>query len=191
MQYLLFDRMDQCTAAAVDELLSAVPPQRREEALHIRHLSGRFAALKSFQLLQQLLPDLDWRNTVYRRTEHGKPYLCGRDGNPLPDVYFSISHCARGLLVAVSEQPIGVDIESFRHFSDSLLRRCMNEQEQRQILQSVNPQREFAQLWTCKEAVCKLRGTGLTDDLPDLLSGSETTKTYCNPAAGYAYSFAW
>ena len=46
----------------------------------------------------------------------------------------------------------------------------MNEGEQALIRESDDPQRTFLRLWTQKEAVLKRLGTGIRDDMRDILS---------------------
>ena len=61
-------------------------------------------------------------------------------------------------------------MEAFRIPSDSLLDKCMNAAEKAEILGSVAPDETFAAYWTCKEAVFKLYGTGITDNLHGILT---------------------
>ena len=190
MRYLIFDDMTKCTDAEVERLLSFIIPQRREEVLRFKHTFGRFASAKTFEMLMAMMPDLDWSAVAYKRWEHGKPYLCDSEGDPLEGHHFNLSHSEKGLLVAVDEQPIGVDIQTFRPFSEALLRRCMNEEEQRQILSSEAPRQTFAALWTRKEAVVKLSGRGLTGDLHAILEGRHNIETHICENKGYAYSIA-
>ena len=189
--FLLFDQMEQCSEATVAQLMDEVIPQRRDEVSRVKPLGRRFGMLKSFQLLRQLLPHLDWDSVTFRRGEHGKPFLCDAHGVRIEGVHFNLSHSAGGILVAVADHPIGVDIETFRSPSSGLLRRCMNSDEIRRIQQSEVPVQTFAELWTAKEAVGKCRGTGLTDDMPQFLNGPEQVETHLAAAKGYAYSFAW
>ena len=90
--------------------------------------------------------------------DYGAPYI--EDGP-----YFSISHCKTGIAVAVSENPIGIDIEAIRTFSPDLMRKTMNITEQQRITSSTTPEVEFIRLWTQKEAILKLQGTGIISDL--------------------------
>ena len=46
----------------------------------------------------------------------------------------------------------------------------MNEEECQQIFSSPDPDAAFITLWTRKEAVFKLRGTGIRDNIRDILS---------------------
>ena len=52
------------------------------------------------------------------------------------------------------------------------------------------PEALFSAIWTRKEAVLKLRGTGIEGDLREVLSGSETILTRIFPRKGYAFSIA-
>jgi 4'-phosphopantetheinyl transferase len=69
----------------------------------------------------------------------------------------------------VGDHPCGIDIESPRKISEPLVRYAMNDEEQALILQSREPSRTFLRLWTQKEAVGKLLGTGIRDNVKDLL----------------------
>lgn len=178
----IFDRMEECTEAEVERLLPLVSAQRREQALKFRHLFGRFACLKTYEMLAEMC-GIDV--PVFGYSEKGKPFLCGH-----PEIHFSISHCKNGLAVAVGKEPVGIDIESFRQADDALLDYCMNPEEAASVRQATEPARAFAALWTRKEAVLKLRGTGITGDLHRVLSGTERTETFVDGAKMYAYSTA-
>ena len=92
----------------------------------------------------------------------------GGDGEGL---HFSLSHCKEGVCCAISDRPVGIDIESAnRKISESVIRYAMDEGEQTLIGQSDDPGRTFLRLWTQKEAVLKRLGTGIRDDMRDILS---------------------
>ena len=50
----------------------------------------------------------------------------------------------------------------------------MNASELDSILSRPDPDLAFTELWTRKEAVCKLLGTGITDNLRDMLLPQNT-----------------
>lgn len=158
--------MTQCSEQEVARLLPMVSPQRREQALRYTHIFGQFCCLKSYELLTQLLVKWGGDNVdkmpefVYN--EHGAPYLA-------VGPYFSISHCKQGIAVAVSDTPIGIDIETIRPFNEGVMRKTMNSEEQTHILSSLNPEIEFIRLWTQKEAYVKMQGTGIIADMHDIL----------------------
>lgn len=183
----IFDDMELVSEEAIAQLLPLVSDQRREEALRFKHLFGQFACLKSYVMLREMLEERGLiQPFLFARNEHGKPYLA-----EYPDIHFNLSHCKSGIVVAVSDQPVGIDIESYREASDSLIRYTMNEEEQRIIRESEDPTRAFTEYWTKKEAVFKLRGTGITHDLHGLLNGDEVVETHVHPEKRYAYSVAF
>lgn len=182
----IFDGMDQVSEEEIQHLLPLVSDERREEALRYKHLFGQFACLKSYVMLREMLEQRGLTHPFrFVRNEHGKPFLADH-----PEIHFNISHCKSGIAVAVADQPVGIDIESYREVSDSLVRYTMNEEEQCIIKESDDPIRTFTEYWTKKEAVFKLRGTGITHDLHDLLKGDEKIETFVNEEKKYAYSVA-
>ena len=186
MRVSVFDDMRLITGEAVQKLIPMVSDERREEALRYKHLFGQFACLKSYVMLREILESMGFSHPfIFDWNEHGKPFL--RD---YPDIHFNLSHCKNGIAVAVSDQPVGIDIESYREVSDSLIRYTMNEEEQRIIRESDDPVRTFTEYWTNKEAVFKLRGTGITHNLHELLNGDEVVETVVNPEKRYSYSIA-
>ena len=56
---------------------------------------------------------IDESRVEYGESERGKPFLKG-----YPDVYFNISHTKGRCAVALSDKPVGIDIERFRDFFD-------------------------------------------------------------------------
>ena len=182
----LFDDMSFCTDAEVERMIALVPEPRRSQALAFKHTFGRFACLKSYLMLAELLQKEfglnDFRVEV---GEHGKPFLVDH-----PDIYFNISHCRNAIAVAVNDRPIGIDVESFRSYSEGLLEKTMNVNERSDILSSDVPEQTFSMYWTRKEAVFKLLGTGITDNLHGILSDKTMTDTVVNREKGYAASVA-
>jgi len=183
----LFDDMSQVTEAEVQRMLPLVDASRREEALRYKHLFGQFACLKSWLMLKALLAPLGITNLTFSYNEHGKPFLTYS-----PEVYFNLSHCKNGIAVVVDFSPVGIDIESFRKDNLSLVRKTMNPAEADWIRASSDPVETFTQFWTKKEAVVKLRGTGITDDLHHVLDGNGyRMETYIVRAKRYAWSVAY
>lgn len=180
MKVLIFDDMQQCTEAEINRLLPLVSEQRRQQAIQFKHTFGQFACLKAYEMLMSLTNAST--PLIFTYNEHGKPFA--------PSIYFSISHCKNGIAVATSEQPIGIDIESISNHDEGLIKTTMNDCEAAKIHNADNPALEFTKLWTQKEAVLKLRGTGITDNLPHVLNGDETIETHVNLEKGYAYSIA-
>ena len=183
----IFDDMTQVTEAEVRRMLPLVDEARRNEALRYKHLFGQYACLKSWLMLKELLLSMGINDLEMEYNEHGKPFLAQH-----PKVHFNLSHCKKGIAVVVDFAPVGIDIESFRKGSTSLIHKTMNHTEAEWINASSDPVEAFTQYWTKKEAVVKLRGTGLTDDLHHILNGEGyRLETHVNREKGYAWSVAY
>ena len=91
--------------------------------------------------------------------ENGKPYLKSH-----PDFHFNISHSKEKLAVAISDTPIGIDIEKLREPDFRVAKRFFTEREIGYV--GNNPNR-FFEIWTKKEAYLKFKGTGLKFPLSD------------------------
>ena len=154
----------------LSEALMEISAQRREQALKFKHEQGQRLCVLAYQLLKQGLCEeygiTD--NPILEYNEHGKPSIVGH-----PEIYFNLSHCKEAVACAISNHPIGIDVETIREPKDSLVRYTMNETEFREIDLSENPASSFTRLWTMKEATAKLLGTGITHDVKSLI---DTTK---------------
>ncbi len=181
----IFENMAEISQEAVSSLLDKVPEWRKKEALKFKHLFGQFASLKSYCILQNLVGSAD-KVSEWEYGENGKPFL-----KHLKDTFFNISHCKNGIAVAVDNEPVGIDIEAIREPSDGLIDKVMNADESKFINASANPNLEFTRLWTQKEAVCKLTGTGITDFMHDTLHPDfYEFKTVENIEKGYVCTVA-
>ena len=177
--------MEQCTEQEVQRMLTLVSAQRREQAMRYKHTLGQFCCLKSWLMLKELLGQVGFNridSDEFRYNPNGKPYL---EGGP----YFSISHCKAGIAVAVDDQPIGIDIEAIRHADEDLIARTMNTEERQQI----QTDRDFIRLWTQKEAVVKMQGTGIEsfEQLQNVLSTYRHIDISTKENDKYIYSIAY
>jgi 4'-phosphopantetheinyl transferase len=91
----------------------------------------------------------------------GKPYLAERN------VEFNLSHTGRYGLLAISQLPLGVDIERFRPQANRLAiaKRVMPEDAIARIEAAEDSDRVFYEEWTQLEARHKCIGIGIFDRL--------------------------
>lgn len=150
-------------AAALQQL----SPQRREQALRFRHELGQRTCTLAYLLLKRALLEEYGitENPIFEYGEHGKPSIIGH-----PEIYFNLSHCRNAVVCAVSNRPVGIDVESIRSTKEPLMRYTMNEQEMEQIIKAERPEVAFIRLWTMKEARLKLTGQGICNDLKQVLT---------------------
>ena len=84
-------------------------------------------------------------------------------GVPLPSAgnYWSISHKPLYVAGVVSDRPVGIDIEQIHEINPALYRKVAGEDEW--MLGDGRSIDLFFRFWTAKEAVIKVRGTGIRD----------------------------
>lgn len=167
--------------------LAEVSPQRREQALKFRHENGRRLSLAVYLLLKKGLQEEYGiaGNPVFGYSEEGKPFLLGQ-----PDVHFSFSHSGNVALCALCDQPVGADVEVPRKISPSLITYTMNDDEQAQINASPNPMMQFLFFWTRKEALLKLTGEGIRNNMKEVLVAMEKYHIDTVVTDNYIYSVA-
>ena len=170
----------------LEEALQQLSEQRREQALRFKYELGQRTCAAAYLLLCEGLRK-EYGITekpIFEYVEHGKPFIAGH-----PDIHFNLSHCREAVVCILSDKPIGIDVESIREFKDSLVNYTMNANEVEQIKRSRRPDIEFIRLWTMKEAVLKLSGEGIRNDLKDVLKGlSSKLTTVVSPDERYVYS---
>ncbi len=83
---------------------------------------------------------------------------------------YSISHSGNYILIAISKEPIGIDIEELLpHFDrNDLLDEQFSEDEKNKVGNAANGTMEFFKYWTRKEALVKGTGKGIDDDLASI-----------------------
>ena len=145
------------------EGLTLLAPKRREEAKAFLEEKDRLLHLAAGLLLRNVLNVTRDDDLVYG--EFDKPELA--DGR----VHFSLSHAGHYAVLAVSDHPVGVDIEPI--VKPQVLPRKMLMQHEMQWLEEHPSSEAFCILWTRLESALKAEGCGLALEQRDfsLLSG--------------------
>ena len=128
-----------------------VPKERAEEIESCQIAKVRAQKFFAWKLLERVLArcfGLKMEELDIRRTQNGK-WGCS-------DLFFSLSHSGNFVAVAVSNGPVGIDVEKFdaSRFSLALSEKIATEREREG---GASP-RNLIELWTKKEAVFKLSG---------------------------------
>ncbi len=167
MRYRLC-RVCEADAGALRERYAALAPQR---CLYLpeRATPIHMAAELTLRALLAEHTGADLGSFRFLRTAQGKPYA---EHAP----HFNLSHSGDWLLCAVSDTPVGVDIERPRKVSPALIRRVCTPAELAFL--AGQPER-FLQVWTAKEAYLKYLGTGIRCDLRKIDSISGAPKLHC------------
>ena len=136
------------TERELSAMLSLLPGERRERLEKLKDPEKMREPLCAYLMLYLALRQrYGWRTfPEIAYGEHGKPWFPQH-----PEVHFNISHTAGAVLVGISDQPIGVDIEKIRPVSQRAMRR----------LADVSTERAFFQNWVRREARSKRSGNGI------------------------------
>jgi 4'-phosphopantetheinyl transferase len=131
----------------------------RVERLRFEQLRRRFVVAHA--LVRLVLQERVGGEVRFVLGEHGKPALA--EGG----VHFNLSHAGGRALLAVSDQPVGVDIEQLRPLSnlDAMAERVMSPAERCAYEEAADRTQSFFDLWVRKEAVLKATGEGISRDL--------------------------
>lgn len=145
--------------------LGALAPEELERARRMRHPEREHAFLVGRAALRSVLAhELGEPPTAmhFSTGPHGKPFL-----DPARSLHFNLSHSGDVVLVAVADgREVGVDVERIKPHVDhgALARRFFSPLENRHLaaVDSASRRATFFALWTCKEALLKAWGVGLS-----------------------------
>lgn len=143
-------------------------PETREELILLRErLVKKALSDYSRRIRSPLTEDVIGR-TVIKREPMGKPYFADmphRNGKPLIEAHFSVSHSGDWWGCLMAKEPVGFDLEVCRskvNF-ERLAERFFTEEEHDWILKM--GREGFFDVWVRKEAFVKYLGSGLGEGL--------------------------
>ena len=144
---------------ALYPVILAVPEQDRDLPLMQR------SAYLSRHARKALLMSAEWSGVVLGNLEKDP------DGVPLPSngVHWSLTHKPAYVGGVVSGEPVGLDVEEIRPCNTGLFKKVAGEAEW--ALSNADEFVTFFRYWTAKEALIKLKGTGIRDMLKCRVAG--------------------
>ena len=130
--------------------LSLLVERRREKVRTIKGKENRSRSIAAGLLLRHMLLE-----------GHGKPRL-KKDG-----VFFNLSHAGAYAVGALSDVPVGVDVEQQNRFlqetrNRKLAKRILTEAEWNWWKDAGDDPQELLRFWTRKESYVKMTGEGMT-----------------------------
>jgi 4'-phosphopantetheinyl transferase len=153
-----------------EHLWTTLSAAEQDRANRFLHAQDRIMFALTRAVLRALLSEatgVPADQILFAEGPYGKPGLAGIGGP-----HFNVSHSGSWALIGLSDsRPIGVDIELMRRaggelelarsfFSDAEYR-ALEGQENGSLLHS------FYKIWTCKEAILKALGVGISVHLKD------------------------
>ena len=151
-------------AEAPDEIYSAlsdlVSQERRERAARFRNRQGAVNMLAGEALARHMVcarAGLKNEQLVIAPDQHGKPQIVG-----VPGLHFNVSHSGDLVVCALSDDPIGADIELIRTANLRIAERFFRDDEYKYLISYTDSlDAAFFRIWTMKESYIKQLGKGL------------------------------
>lgn len=144
------------------KVMEELPIERQKKILNAKKQQNRLQSLGAGLLLNYVLHRYGISVDTLRTDEHGKPTVEG--------ICFNLSHSGNCVICAVSEKPVGCDIEQIKEAPKQMESRVFSPEEIRCLeqLSSEAYNREFFRLWTRKESYLKMKGIGIRVSLQTL-----------------------
>lgn len=146
-------------------LLSAVEKERagrfKFEKDFKLYVAGKIMARKIIADYAKIAPE----DIEFRIDNYGRPFLKQALINNFD---FNISHSGDYVVLALSDQRLGIDVEKIRPVDFKIAETCFHDKESEHLNRDPEKQLEnFYKLWTLKESFIKAVGEGLSYPLKD------------------------
>ncbi len=137
------------------ELLHKLPLNRQQRIHKLKQEKSRKQSMGVGLLLQKVLALYHMEDSQVFLGEHGKPMIEGLE--------FNLSHSGSLVVCAVSNAPVGCDVEELRKAPKDVASRYYSDREQTYLNQISEDDydKAFFRLWTMKESYVKMTGEGL------------------------------
>lgn len=146
----LFCKITDITETEYDTIYENLSPSRKAHIDRMKQGEGRMRSLAATYILTKLLRECGAQNFTLETLQNGKPKLVGSD------LFISLSHSHEGVVAAVSETPVGIDIEKIKPINDKLIDYVCNKSEKEYVLSEAEGREyRFLTVWTAKEAFFK------------------------------------
>lgn len=132
------------------DTVTRIRAERMRQEARLSTLVGRILLRRG---IREIFSRYDYEITY---NENGKPEL--------DFCFFSISHSGDMAVCAISDAPVGVDIERIREIRRAGHYPLFTSDETKQINGADDPSERFLRLWTRKEAYVKMNGGAMSRD---------------------------
>ena len=154
-----------------------LPVQEREKAGRFVYEADRLRFITGRLLIREIFKErFGTAFAEIKLTEYGKPYITGAE-----NFHFNLSHSGDFVALAVSNAPVGIDIEQIKEIEWKDIAQTFSAKEKSMLNNSSGQLNCFYRIWTVREAFSKEEGTGLslfedTDNLPEFDYSNGTIK---------------
>ncbi len=151
----------------IDLFMQCLPIARRERVMRLKGRESSIKCLQTGLFLRYCLEICGVKHTIDDLLigEDEKPYLRGNS------VYFNMSHSDEYVVICVSDQDCGIDLQKRMGYKERLAKRIMHEKEW-QYVDNISELTQKEQLinlcWCAKEAYLKYTGEGIRHSMSEL-----------------------
>ncbi|MBR3140473.1 MAG: 4'-phosphopantetheinyl transferase superfamily protein, partial [Methanobrevibacter sp.] len=132
------------------------PQDRKNKINTFRFDKDKKLSCGAYLLLKKLLSEINIYNPIIKLKKYGKSYISNYD-----NIYFNLSHSGKLVSCAISDKPVGVDIEYNDPTIDlDIAKNFFFNEEYENIMKSKNKSDEFFNYWVLKESYMKYTGLG-------------------------------
>ncbi|WP_406538132.1 4'-phosphopantetheinyl transferase family protein [Fibrobacter sp.] len=161
----IFTGTESFTEVDLAGLWPLLSKQRAQKVDKYRYFKDRKLSALAYILLRYALIEekgID-EKVEFEFGPYGKPFIKG-----MPELQFSLSHSAEGIVCGLANSPVGVDIADIDPTNLDCIKSAMHPSEQHAIKHSNDKARTFARFWSMKESYLKYTGTGIDSCIADL-----------------------
>lgn len=150
--------------------------KRKAKVDRLRKRPGKKLSVAAGELVRNAIAkelNMDAKDLRFRTSKSGKPYAENAK------IQFSISHSGDIAVCALSDKPVGIDIEQIREVNVNVARRLFTPDEQIYVFEKWTQVRErFFEVWTRKEAYVKMLGKGISHFPQFSVMGNKSIQTH-------------
>ncbi len=166
-------RIDEADENVYQQTFDAMSSDRKEKIIRLKNENQKKLSLLGEYLAKKLISNekgIPFNQVILKIDSMGKPYTPAYS-----DIHFNISHSYNIAVAAISNRPIGIDIEKIHPVSLKLTEKVCTENELKYIFGKLPADSDyeiqypdisydrFFEIWTLKEAYFKYLGTGITE----------------------------
>lgn len=173
--------------------LAFFPSDMKEKIKQFHFEEDQKRAIGARRLLLKGMQEREKKDFSFSEIQYhslGKPFT----NNGL---HFSMTHNGKMIACVVGDEEVGLDVEEMKPIDWELFRNYFSKEEWGKILKSENLLSIFYQYWTVKEAVLKLLGAGMPDNLdqfdiqlPNVTYDNRQYHVITGEKLGYCYAIA-
>lgn len=153
--------VEYCDVSGIDieKSMKIVTKKRQEKVRRLKNENSQRESIGAELLLLSMFksefPDEPFPPKIHQN-QGEKPYF-----EDYENLYFNLSHSNLYVACAISDNPVGVDIQYMKDFDKNLVSRFFTPDEQEFWQNSKSKKEAFYKIWTKKEALLKCLGAGL------------------------------